>query len=150
MGILSTKLPANNKESFLSSLRLQFSLDLLNEPFTILIDLILSIKKTPPTLLAVRLERLDLLLPRQFFLQREGRRSGATGFLDLAINVLDLPLKTDFQVIGPVVELRGLGLEEGGVALGDPPADAGLFPPGDFIERWRCGFCQLAHETAGD
>ena len=72
------------------------------------------------------LRGLDLLLAGQLFLQRERGRGGAAGFLDLAVELLDLALQADLQVVGPAVELFGLGLEEAGVALGDAALDGGL------------------------
>jgi hypothetical protein len=88
--------------------------------------LILSVEQGTPLLIALGFEGLDLLLPCQLFLQRQRGRGGAAGLLDLAVDFLDFPLQADFKVVGPAIQLVGLGLEEAGVALGDIALDGGL------------------------
>jgi hypothetical protein len=49
----------------------QFFFDAGNQVFPLLVRLVLRVEKRTVLVIALRLERLDLLLPRQFFLQRQ-------------------------------------------------------------------------------
>ncbi len=68
-------------------------------------------------LFAVGLKDFDLLLPLKFFFQREGCGSRATGFLDLAVDVLDFAFETDFRIICPVIEFCSSHFKEPGISL---------------------------------
>ena len=57
---------------------------------------------------------------------RWGSRGGAAGFPDLAVEFLDLTFQAHFQVIGPAVQLVGLGLKQACIAFGDVSLDLGL------------------------
>ena len=138
------QVPADGEEFFLRRLGFQFPFDLLDEALAIIVDLVLSVEEGTAAFLAVGFEGFDLLLAGEFFLKREGGGGCAAGFFDLAVDVFDFAFEADLQVVGPVVELGGLGFEELGIALGDVAADAGLLLAGDFVEgRWR-GFGELA------
>jgi len=67
--------------------------------------LILSVEQGTPLLVALGFEGHDLLLPPQLFFQRQRGRGGTACFLDLAFQAY-------LEVVGPAVELVGLGLEE--------------------------------------
>lgn len=85
----------------------------------------------------MRFEGLNLLLADELFFERCCSGSGAAGFLDLPVEVLNLALQAELEVVGPAVELFGLGLEEAGVALGDVALDGFLALEGEGFEL--CG-----------
>ena len=100
----------------------ELAFDLRDQFLSLFVHLILRVEQRPALLVALRFERLDLLLPGELLFQRQRGRGGAAGLLDLAVELLDLAFEADLQVVGPAVELFGLGLEEAGVALGDARA----------------------------
>ena len=112
----------------------QFSFNHSNQLLALSIHLILRVEQRAALLVALGFEGLDLLLAGELFLQRQRGRGGAAGLLDLAVEFLDLAFQSDLQVVGPAVELVGLGLEEAGVALGDVALDGGLALLGDGVE----------------
>ena len=116
---------------------LQLALDLGDELAAPAINVILRIEERTALLVALGFQRLDVLLTSQFLFQREGRGGRATGFLDLAIEFLDLPFQAQLQVVRPAVELLGFRLEEAGVALGDGVLDFDLMALGHLIEATR-------------
>jgi hypothetical protein len=120
------KRPAQREQGLHACGLVQLAFDDRDQFLALLIHLILGVEQGTPLLVALGFERLDLLLPGQLFLQRQGGRGGAAGLLDLAVDFLDFPLQADFQVVGPAVELVGLGLEEAGVALGYVALNGGL------------------------
>lgn len=109
----------------LTSLR-QLSLDYCNQVGPLQVHLILCLEERAALLVALGFEGLNLLLAGEFLFQRQCRCGSAAGFLDLAVNLLDLALETQLEVVGPTVEFLSFGLEEPGVALGNGALKAGL------------------------
>ncbi len=110
---------------------------MFNQFLALLVHLILRVEQGTPLLVALGFKSFDLLLPGEFFLQRQGGGGGAAGIFDLAVNFLDFPFEPRFQVVGPAVEFVGLGFEEAGVAFGNVALDGGLAILGEGFELLR-------------
>ena len=108
--------------------------DLFNQLLALPVHLVLGVEQRPTFLIALGFKGLDLFLAGELFLQRECSGGGAAGFLDLAVEFLDLAFQTDLQIVGPAVELVGFGFEEAGIALGDVALDSGLALLGNRFE----------------
>ena len=86
---VSRQTPSNGKQLLgLGGLR-QFTLNVRNQFFALIIHLVLSFKQRTPFLITLRFQRLELLLARQFVLECQRSGGGAARFLDLAIEFLD-------------------------------------------------------------
>jgi hypothetical protein len=86
---------------------------------TMAIDVVLGVKQRAPSDVTVGLKRFDVFLGLELFLECWRGRGGAARLPDLSIEFLDLALQSNFQILGPTIELIGFRFEEGRVPLGD-------------------------------
>ena len=111
--------PSNHEQALRLRYLREFGFDLFNQLFALAVYLVLCVKERFPLLVPLGFDGLDMFLACELFLQRGGSRGGAARFPDLTVKFLDLTFQTHFQVIGPAVQLIGLGLKQACIAFGD-------------------------------
>src|SRR5690606_28133319 len=100
---LSLQPPTDCEEQLLVRPLFQLAFDLSDQLGTLLVDLVLGIEQRTSLSRSLALQRFNGLLTCQLFLKRRRDGSSTTGILNLAIQLLQLALKADFQIIGPAV-----------------------------------------------
>jgi len=81
-----------------------------------LLDLVLGVERRSLLRVALLLQFIDVFLGRDFALQVDRQTLGFLRVAYLDLQVLELALQILFQVVGPTIQLVGLGVKERFVA----------------------------------